>query len=110
MGWPTTFSMRARSRERCSGWYWQSVLSLFRISAATGNALPRPEPFEAMVRAGFDARWYNDSGVGVYVAQLLRALAASGEIDLVVYEDPRNPVPGLDGLRMERVPVTAPKY
>jgi glycosyltransferase involved in cell wall biosynthesis len=72
--------------------------------------LPRLEPFEANVRAGFDARWYNDSGVGVYVAQLLRAVATSGEVDLVVYEDPRNPVPGLDGLRMERVPVTTPKY
>ena len=70
---------------------------------------PRPEPSEANVRAGFDARWYNDSGVGVYVAQLLRAVATSGEVDLVVYEDPRNPVPGLDGLRMERVPVTTPK-
>jgi glycosyltransferase involved in cell wall biosynthesis len=62
------------------------------------------------VRAGFDARWYNDSGVGVYVAQLLRAMSESGKVDLVVYEDPRNPVPGLDGLPMERVPVTAPKY
>jgi glycosyltransferase involved in cell wall biosynthesis len=62
------------------------------------------------VRAGFDARWYNDSGVGVYVAQLLRAMAASREVDLVAYEDPRNPVPGLDGLRIERVPVTAAKY
>jgi glycosyltransferase involved in cell wall biosynthesis len=72
--------------------------------------LPRPEPTEANVRAGFDARWYNDSGVGVYVAQLLRAMGASREVDLVVYEDPRNPVPGLDGLAMERVPVTAPKY
>jgi len=70
----------------------------------------RLEASEANVRAGFDARWYNDSGVGVYVAQLLRAMATTGEIDLVVYEDPRNPVPGLDGLRMERVPVTAPKY
>jgi glycosyltransferase involved in cell wall biosynthesis len=62
------------------------------------------------VRAGFDARWYNDSGVGAYVAQLLRAMAASEEVDLVVYENPRNPVPGLDGLQMERVPVTAAKY
>jgi glycosyltransferase involved in cell wall biosynthesis len=62
------------------------------------------------VRAGFDARWYNDSGVGVYVAQLLCAMGTSGEVDLVVYEDPRNPVPGLDGLRIERVPITAPKY
>jgi len=63
-----------------------------------------------MVRAGFDARWYNDSGVGVYVAQLLRALAASREVHLIVYEDPRNPVPGLDRLGVERVAITAVKY
>jgi len=62
------------------------------------------------VRAGFDARWYNDSGVGVYVAQLLRAMAVLGEVELVVYEHPRNPVPGLDGIRVERVPIAAPKY
>jgi glycosyltransferase involved in cell wall biosynthesis len=62
------------------------------------------------VRAGFDARWYNDSGVGVYVAQLLRAMAVLSEVELVVYENPRNPVPGLDGIGIERVPITAPKY
>jgi glycosyltransferase involved in cell wall biosynthesis len=63
------------------------------------------------VRVGFDARWYNDSGVGAYVAGLLRGVgAAKREFDLLVYEDPQNRVPGLDGLPIVRVPVHAPKY
>jgi glycosyltransferase involved in cell wall biosynthesis len=63
------------------------------------------------MRVGFDARWHNDSGVGAYVAQLLRAIAtAHGNIDLVVYEDPENPVRTLNGLPVERIPLTAPKY
>jgi glycosyltransferase involved in cell wall biosynthesis len=60
---------------------------------------------------GFDARWYNDSGVGSYVAGLLRAMAVTNrKVDLVVYEHPRNPVPGLEGSSIMRVPVHAPKY
>ncbi len=63
------------------------------------------------MRVGFDARWYNDSGVGVYVAELLRAMAQlSRDFELVVYEDPQNPVPGLDGLPIVRIQVCAPKY
>ncbi len=62
------------------------------------------------MRVGFDARWYNDSGVGIYVAELLRALAPLRDCELVVYEDPGNLVPGLDGLPLERVPVVARKY
>ena len=50
------------------------------------------------MRVGFDARWYNDSGVGTYVAELLKALIAlrgqreapSNDLELVVYEDPRS--------------------
>ena len=69
------------------------------------------------IRVGFDARWYNDSGVGTYVGELLRALAAvHREIDLIIYEDPQNPVSGLDhssGLdhhSMVRIPVHSKKY
>jgi glycosyltransferase involved in cell wall biosynthesis len=63
------------------------------------------------MRVGFDARWYNDSGVGTYVAGLLRAMAAADrEFELLVYEHPQNPVPGLDNLPITRVPVQAPKY
>ena len=67
------------------------------------------------MRAGFDARWYNDSGVGTYVAELLRAMAALQSADpgrrfeLVVYENPGNPVPGLDNA-VERIPLTSAKY
>jgi len=64
------------------------------------------------MRVGFDARWYNDSGVGVYVAELLRAMAAAGQpaFELVVYEDPLNRVPRLDGRAVSRIPVAAPRY
>lgn len=62
------------------------------------------------MRVGFDARWYNDSGVGTYVAGLLPALAAAGDFDLVVYEDPRRPVPNLSGERLRKQPVRAGKY
>lgn len=63
------------------------------------------------MRVGVDARWYNHSGVGAYVAGLLRAMAlAEREFELLVYEDPENRVPGLDGLPVVRVPVRAPKY
>ena len=63
------------------------------------------------MRVGFDARWYNDSGVGTYVAELLRALAKhQDEIELVVYEGPGNPVHSLQGFSVERIPVRAAKY
>src|SRR5258708_632411 len=63
------------------------------------------------MRVGFDARWYNDSGVGSYVSGLLGELTCmpSG-VDLVVYEDPKNPVPGLDDARCERITVRSGKY
>jgi glycosyltransferase involved in cell wall biosynthesis len=63
------------------------------------------------MRVGFDARWFNDSGVGTYVAQLLNAMAPlQHDFDLVIYEDPKNPVPGLDGRNVERIPVGAGRY
>ncbi len=61
------------------------------------------------MRVGFDARWYNQSGVGSYIAGLLPALVRAG-CELVVYTDPRNPVPGLDGLSLQIVPVSSGKY
>src|SRR6266571_6135878 len=61
------------------------------------------------MRVGFDARWYNKSGVGSYVAGLLPALARAG-CELVVYVDPSNPVPGLDKLKLQIVPVHSGKY
>lgn len=64
------------------------------------------------LRVGFDARWYNDSGVGAYVAELLKALTSlqrDRQFDLVVYEDPVNPVPGLENA-VERIPLSVPRY
>ena len=70
------------------------------------------------MRVGFDARWYNDSGVGTYVAELLKALvplqtsgtAGQSGFELVLYENPKNPVPGLPGNSVERVFISAGKY
>ena len=61
------------------------------------------------MRVGFDARWYNKSGVGSYVAGLLPALARAG-CELVVYVDPGNPVPGLDQIKLQSVSVRSGKY
>ncbi len=61
------------------------------------------------MRVGFDARWYNHSGVGSYIAGLLPALVRAG-CELVVYCDPRNPLPGLDRLSVQTVPVSSEKY
>lgn len=62
-------------------------------------------------RVGFDGRWYNDSGVGSYVAGLLRAMAlAPRDFELIVYENPENQVPGLEGLPITRIAVRSQKY
>jgi len=64
-----------------------------------------------ILRVGFDARWYNCSGVGTYVAELLRALTGLQEaLEFVVYEDRKNPVPAALGERVVRVPVDSSKY
>jgi glycosyltransferase involved in cell wall biosynthesis len=63
------------------------------------------------MRVGFDARWLNDSGVGTYVAELLQAMAAGPrQIELVIYEDPLNRVPGLDNCSIVRIPVSSSRY
>ena len=61
------------------------------------------------MRVGFDARWYNNSGVGRYIAGLLPALVRAG-CELVIYVDARNPVPGLDKLPIQILPVSSRKY
>ena len=61
------------------------------------------------MRVGFDARWYNESGVGTYVAGLLPALASAG-CELVAYVDPDNAVPGLDKLSVQTIPIRSGKY
>lgn len=61
------------------------------------------------MRVGFDARWYNNSGVGSYIAGLLPALVDAG-CEMVVYIDPRHPVPGLDKLSVRTAPLSSGKY
>lgn len=62
------------------------------------------------LRVGFDARWYNDSGVGAYVRGLVSAMTQlEDELDLIVYEDRRNPVP-LQCRKARRILVAAKKY
>jgi glycosyltransferase involved in cell wall biosynthesis len=61
------------------------------------------------MRVGFDARWYNKSGVGSYVTGLLPALARAG-CDLVAYVDLENPAPGLNKHKLQIVPVHSRKY
>jgi glycosyltransferase involved in cell wall biosynthesis len=64
-----------------------------------------------LLRVGFDARWYNGSGVGTYVAEMLRALTGlREELEFVIYEDRKNPVPARLGERVVRVPVRSSKY
>jgi len=82
------------------------------VSKADAEAVLRPckrHGGETGMRVGFDARWYNKSGVGSYVAGLLPALARAG-CELVVYVDPGNPVPGLDQLELEIVRARSAKY
>lgn len=64
------------------------------------------------MRVGFDARWYNDSGVGTYVAELVKALVPlqSRDFELVIYEYAENPVDGLPANAVKRVLIGSGKY
>jgi glycosyltransferase involved in cell wall biosynthesis len=66
------------------------------------------------LRVGFDARWYNDSGVGTYVAEAIRAMAeiqSANDIELVVYEsESTGGRAAFDGLNVERIVLRSPKY
>jgi glycosyltransferase involved in cell wall biosynthesis len=76
-----------------------------------GSIVSRLKEGRIAMRVGFDARWYNDSGVGTYVAELVRALArAPRQFELVVYEDPLNRLPGLEGFSVVRIPVRSSRY
>jgi glycosyltransferase involved in cell wall biosynthesis len=64
------------------------------------------------MRVGFDARWYNDSGVGTYVAELLKALVPlqGNGFELVIYENASNPVPDLPTNTVKRNNVRSARY
>jgi len=59
---------------------------------------------------GFDARWYNRSGVGTYVFNLLQEL---GRIDhgcrIIAYEDPNDSVP-ISSPKIQRIAMRAGRY
>jgi glycosyltransferase involved in cell wall biosynthesis len=61
---------------------------------------------------GFDARWFNSTGVGSYVHNLLEAIIEidDSRINLVVYEDPANPLPDICGPRVRKEVLFSKKY
>ena len=64
-----------------------------------------------MIRVGFDARWYNESGVGTYIAELLTAFSGfSDELHIVAYEAPGNPLPACVPSGISRVLVNSRKF
>jgi glycosyltransferase involved in cell wall biosynthesis len=66
---------------------------------------------EPRLRIGFDARWYNDSGVGTYTLELLRAMSQiQAGFELVAYESPANPVPLEENSRLKKVALSSGRY
>ena len=63
------------------------------------------------MRVGFDARWYNESGVGTYVRELLTAFSKfRDQVEILAYEDPKNPLPASVPASIRRVPVSSAKF
>lgn len=64
-----------------------------------------------MIRIGFDGRWFNSSGVGTYVLNLLECLGQidDDDFEIFVYEYAANPVP-VESPKIHKRPVTAAKY
>jgi glycosyltransferase involved in cell wall biosynthesis len=63
------------------------------------------------MKVGFDGRWYGHSGVGNYVSDLLQAIAAlGGDLQIVLYEDPKNPLEHVQSDRIRKIPVHAKRY
>src|SRR5260221_2775892 len=63
------------------------------------------------MKVGFDGRWFGHSGVGNYVSELLQAMGSLDEdIEIILYEDPRNALEHINGDRIRKVPVHARRY
>src|SRR5579864_9290605 len=62
------------------------------------------------MRVGFDARWYNESGVGTYVKELLTAFSEFREVEIIAYEDPKNPLPASIAAVIRRVSLSCSKF
>ena len=65
----------------------------------------------ARMRIGFDATWYNGSGVGTYIAGLLGALSEyQDELDIVVFENPAAPLRGIEDSCLTLVSMRSSKF
>src|SRR5712675_2358109 len=63
------------------------------------------------MKIGFDGRWYGHSGVGNYVSELLQAMGRlSEDIEIILYEDPNNPLEHVKSDRIRKVLVRARRY
>jgi glycosyltransferase involved in cell wall biosynthesis len=64
-----------------------------------------------VIRIGFDARWFNTSGVGTYVGNLLDCFGnlPDNDFEILAYEHADNPVPVENGRIRKRL-LTAAKY
>jgi len=63
------------------------------------------------MRIGFDGRWYNHTGVGNYVSELVQAMGSLDEdIEIILYEDPKNALEHIKADRIRKVPVHARGY
>jgi glycosyltransferase involved in cell wall biosynthesis len=72
---------------------------------------PTLGPTPAGMKVGFDGRWYGQSGVGNYVSDLLQAICSmDGDLEIILYEDPENPLEHVNGDRIHKVPVRSKRY
>ncbi len=69
------------------------------------------EKHPTRLRIGFDGRWYGHSGVGTYVSELMHAMSTLEEdMEIILYEDPSNPLNNGDAKSVRTVPVHAKRY
>lgn len=85
-----------------------------RVPASAENQRPSPRRERVsypQMRIGFDGRWYGHTGVGNYVSELIQAIdSLDGDFEVILYENPRNPLERVYSNRVRRVPVNAGKY
>jgi glycosyltransferase involved in cell wall biosynthesis len=64
-----------------------------------------------MIRIGFDARWYNTSGIGTYVGNLLDCIGKleDDDFEIIAYEHADSPMPVVNE-RIRRQTVSGGKY
>lgn len=63
------------------------------------------------MKVGFDGRWYGHSGVGNYVSGLLQAIGVlKSDVEIILYEDPKNPLDHVKSDHIRKVSVRAGRY